>query len=45
MKYSDKDLVAIREEINNDGDNYSFEQRLDQFVKDYKFDDEASINA
>ena len=45
MKYSDKDLVAIREEINNDGDNYSFDQRLDQFIKDYKFDDKASINA
>ena len=45
MKYSDKDLVAIREEINNDGDNYSYDQRLDQFVKYYKFDDEASINA
>jgi len=45
MKYSDKDLVAIREEINNDGDNYSFDQRLDQFVKDYDFMDEPSINA
>ena len=45
MKYSDKDLVAIREEIMKDGDNYSFDQRLDQFVKEYGFDDEPSINA
>ena len=45
MKYSNTDLEAIREEIIKDGDNYSFDQRLDQFLKDYKFDDEASYDA
>jgi hypothetical protein len=45
MKYSQTDLEAIREEIKNEGDNYSFDKRLDEFVKDYDFADEASLDA